>query len=235
MFRLIHLPGLLLCLSLASPVSANTSSDPLNRVSLRAEAQQSVNQDQLRVVLFHEAQDSDPARLAAAVSERLNRALEQARATGGIRVSSGNRRSQPIHDDKRKQIIAWRERAELILEGTDFAALSSLTGQLLADLSLADMQFSLSTSQRQQTEDQLIGEAIRAFQQRAKLASEALGGNGYRLVNLNLNTQFSQPPFMPRALKMSSAMDMETAAPQLEAGQSDVVVSADGVIEVIMP
>lgn len=230
--RSIALLPLLLCLG--SPASA-TDNDPMNRVALRAEAQQSVNQDQLRVVLFHEAQDSDPARLARNVSEQLNRAMQQAREAHGVRVSSGSRRAHPIQDEQGKKIIAWRERAELIIEGSDFAAISSLTGQLLGPLSLAEMQFSLSATQRQQTEDLLIAEAIRAFQNRARLASEALGGSGYRLVSLNLNTQFSQPPFMPRALKMSSAMDMEMAAPQLEAGQSDVLVSADGVIEVNMP
>ena len=107
--------------------------EPLNynQVSLRADVQRSVNNDTLTVVLFTEAQDKDPAALANRITQTLNQGLETARQNSAIKVSSGSRYSQPVYDEKRENIIAWRERGEIRLEGTDFAQVSSVTGELL--------------------------------------------------------------------------------------------------------
>ena len=117
----------------------------------------------MRVTLFTEAQDKDPARLAEQITRTLNDGLKAARAQDKVEVSSGNRSSQPVYDEKRENIIGWRERGEIIIEGSDFAAISTLTGELLGDLSLADMQFSLSAESRSSTEDTLVADAIEAF------------------------------------------------------------------------
>ncbi|RML46914.1 hypothetical protein APX70_02145, partial [Pseudomonas syringae pv. maculicola] len=50
-----------------------------NQISLRAEVNQEVQRDLMLVTLYTEAQDSDPARLAAQITETLNKALGQAR------------------------------------------------------------------------------------------------------------------------------------------------------------
>ncbi|PRB84315.1 SIMPL domain-containing protein [Pseudomonas sp. MYb185] len=212
--------------------------EPLNynQVSLRAEVQQAVNNDTLTVTLFTEEQDTDPAKLANRITATLNKGLETARQNSSVKVSSGNRYSQPVYDEKRQNIVAWRERGEIRLEGTDFAQVSSVTGELLGALSLESMQFSLSPSSRSQTEDGLIKQAIEAFRSRADIATQGLGGNGYRIVQLNLNTQFMQPrPYLRSNKVMAMAADMEMATPAVEGGEADVTVSADGVIEVQVP
>lgn len=224
----------LACLAYATPSLADTLN--YNQVSLRAEVQQSVNNDTLTVTLFAEDQDSDPAKLANRITTRLNQGLETARKNSNIRVSSGNRYSQPVYDEKHKNILAWRERGEIRLEGTDFAAISSTMGDLLGDLSLGGMQFSLSPDSRSATEDELIKRAIEAFRQRADIATQGLGGSGYRIVQLNLNTQFMTPrPYMQSGRMMAMAADAEMAAPSVEGGEADVSVSADGTIEVQLP
>ena len=232
--RTIMMLPLLVGLAVALPVLA----EPLNynQVSLRAEVQQKVNNDTLTVTLFAEDQDSDPAKLANRITTRLNQGLETARSNNAIRVSSGNRHTQPVYDEKRKNIIAWRERGEIRLEGTDFAAISSTMGELLGNLSLGGMHFSLSAASRSATENELMERAIEAFQQRADIATRSLGGNGYRIVNLNLNTQFMTPrPYMQSGRMMAMAADAEMATPAVEGGEADVTVSADGVIEVQLP
>ncbi|MFA5677271.1 MAG: SIMPL domain-containing protein [Pseudomonas sp.] len=232
--RLSILLPVLACLAYAG----ETSADPLNynQVSLRAEVQQSVNNDTLTVTLFTEDQDTDPAKLANRITTRLNQGLETARKNSNIRVSSGNRYSQPVYDEKRKNILAWRERGEIRMEGTDFAAISSTMAGLLGELNLGSMQFSLSPASRSSTENDLIKRAIGAFRQRADIATQGLGGNGYRIVQLNLNTQFMTPrPYMQSGRMMAMAADAEMAAPAVEGGEADVQVSADGVIEVQMP
>lgn len=222
----------LLAALVASLVSlpANAGEGSYNQVSLRAEVQQAVNNDTLNVVLYAEEQHSDPARLAETISQRINQAIEQARETDGVVVASGNRRSHPVYDDQHKAIIAWRERAELRLESKDIAALSALTGELLNELSLSSMQFSLSAEARQTTENALISEAIDAFRQRANLVSKHLGGSGYTIVRLDLQTQSAGPGYPRGAMLMRAEADSVT--PSLEAGEASVSVQADGVIEV---
>lgn len=207
-----------------------------NQVSLRAEVQQSVNNDTLTVTLFVEDQDADAAKLANRITTRLNQGLETARKNSNIRVSSGNRHSQPVYDEKRENIIAWRERGEIRLEGTDFASISGTMGELLGNLNLGSMQFSLSPASRSATEDELIKRAIAAFRQRADIATQSLGGEGYRVVHLNLNTQFMSPrPYAASARMLSVSADAQQAAPSVEGGEADVQISADGIIEVQIP
>lgn len=229
---------LLLPLLAGLTFAGHTQAEPLNynQVSLRAEVQQSVNNDTLTVTLFVEDQDTDPAKLANRITTKLNQGLEAARKNTTIRVSSGNRYSQPVYDEKRKNVIAWRERGEISLSGTDFAAISSTMAELLGNLSLGGMQFSLSPATRSATEDELIKRAIEAFRQRADIATQGLGGNAYRIVQLNLNTQFMTPrPYAASARMMSVAAEAQATAPSVEGGEADVQVSADGTIEVQMP
>ncbi len=217
--------------------SAPVLSDSLNynQISLRAEVQQSVNNDTLTVTLFTEEQDTDPAKLAKRVTATLNQGLQTARSNQQIRVSSGNRSSQPVYDEKREKIIAWRERGEIRLESTDFAQVSALTGDLLGKLSLGSMDFSLSSASRATTEDELIQQAIQAFKKRAKIATQTLGGSDYKIVQLNLNTQYMQPrPYLRSGKMMAMAAD-SAGAPVVEGGEADVSVNADGIIEVVMP
>lgn len=232
-----HLPlslALLVATCTLGTSAAAANEQQYNQVSLRAEVQQAVSHDTLTVRMYAEAQGEDAGELARRITQRLNDSLQRARQTPDVQVSSGPRSSEPVYDEKREKIIGWRERGEIVLESTDFAALSTLTGELMSELSLADMQFSLSPAARRDTENKLMREAIAAFQARAEIATESLGGSGYRLVNLNLDTQFMQP-MAYRGARMASMADKESATPSVEGGQADVTLNANGTIEVTMP
>ncbi len=231
-------PLALLITGLATSTAGFASEQTYNQISLRAEASQEVAHDQMQVILYTEEQDTDPARLASNVTKTLNAAVEQARKHPQISVKLGNRSSYPVHDSKGQKITAWRERAEVRLESTEFSELSALTGELLQTLKMADMQFSIAAKTRLSSEDELLKEAISAFQARAKLVSEAFGSTHYKVVNLNLNSNgFSRPPVYARSAKMLSSEMAEYAgaAPEVEAGSSQVSIIADGVIEITLP
>ena len=89
---------------------------------------------------------------------------------------------------------------------------------------------------RQTSEDALLKDAVNAFKARAQLATEALGGKGYKIVNLNFNTNGYPQPFMraPTMMMKSGSMDAESVTPDVEAGTSKVIMTADGVVEVLM-
>lgn len=235
MLAFSRLPSVLaLCLA-CTAVPAIAEEPRYNQVSLRSEVSQEVTHDRMHVTLYTEAQNTNPTRLASEITQTLNAAVTQARQTKGVTTSMGNRRSYPVYDDKGQKIRAWRERAELRLESDDFAALSQLTGELLNTLSMGNMTFSISPELRKQHEDNLLKEAVMSFGERAKLTSEALGGKGYKLVNLNLNSSGFQQPMLYRSAAKVTMMEAADAAPQVEAGTSRITVNADGMIEVLMP
>jgi len=207
-----------------------------NQISLRAEVSQEVARDLMIVTLYTEEQNTDPAKLAADVSTTMNKALAQAKQVKDITLRQGSRNSYPIYDTKGQKITGWRERAELRLESTDFAALSKLTGDLMQTLKMGSMQFTVANATRKTSEDALLKDAVNAFKARAQLATDALGGKGYKIVNLNLNTNGYPQPYMRSAMMMKAgAPAMDSApTPEVEAGTSEVSMSADGVIEVQM-
>ncbi|MBF7730282.1 SIMPL domain-containing protein [Pseudomonas sp. N040] len=228
------------CLAFASAVllslPAVADDLPYNQVALRAEVSRTVAHDDMQVILYSEAQDRDPEQLASLTSKTMNSALSKARAVKDVRVSLGSRHSYPLYDAKTQQLTGWRERAELRLESSNFAALAQLAAELVGELKMGGMSFSIAAGTRQATEDLLLKDAIQAFNARAALVSQALGGKSFRLVSLNLNSAGFQPP-MPMRMSAMKGMAMADAAPpqEIEAGSSEVLVTADGVIEVLMP
>ncbi|WP_409284252.1 SIMPL domain-containing protein [Pseudomonas protegens] len=207
-----------------------------NQISLRAEVSQEVARDLMIVTLYSESQNSDPAKLAAEITTAMNKALEQARQVKDVTLRQGSRNSYPIYDGKGQNITGWRERAELRLESADFAALSKLTGELLGDLKMAGMDFAIADPTRKASEDALLKDAVKAFKARAQLATEALGGKGYKIVNLNLNSNGYPQPYLRAPMMMKAAsMDSAPVTPEVEAGTSQVSMTADGAIEVLMP
>ncbi|HEX8540766.1 MAG TPA: SIMPL domain-containing protein [Pseudomonas sp.] len=219
-----------------SSVSAMAEDVHYNQISVRAEVDQEVARDLMNVTLYSEAQNTDPAKLAAEITETLNKALAQARQVNGVTIRQGNRSSYPVYDDKGQKITGWRERAELRLESADFAALSKLTGEMLGDMKMGGMDFSIAKPTRKASEDALLKSAVTAFRARAQLLTEALGGTGYKVINLNFNTSGYPQPYLRAPVMMMKAERSDAApTPDVEAGTSQVTVTADGVIEVAIP
>lgn len=204
-----------------------------NRVSLQAEASTRIPHDLMHVTLYTEERNTDAASLAQGITRTLNQAISQAKDSPAVKISMGNRNSSPVYDDKGKKIIAWRERAELRLESTEFAQLSTLVGVLLHNMNMGSMRFSIAEATRQQHEELLLEQAIDAFSSRARLATRSLGGKDYKLVSLNLNSQGGyQPPIYSRAVMMSAPASSDESTPMVEAGDSELKITASGMIEV---
>ena len=227
---------LVLAAGLLASLPAVADEPRYNQVSLRAEVSKEVARDLMVVTLYTEAQNTDPAKLANEITTSMNKALEKARAVKDVKLSQDSRNSYPIYDNKNQKITGWRERAELRLESADFPALSKLTGELLTGLKMAGMDFAIADPTRKASEDALLKQAVTAFKARAQLATEALGGKGYKIVNLNLNTNGYPQPYMRAPMMMkAAAMDSAPVTPDVEAGTSQVSMTADGSIEVLMP
>jgi predicted secreted protein len=201
-----------------------------NTVDLQARAQREVRNDTLSASLFVELTGADAAKLADSLNRNTADSLAVAKEFKSVKVRSGNNQTYPVYD-RSQRLTAWRGRAELRLESKDFQAAATLIGRLQSRMQLGQIGFSVSDEARNAAEDELIDEAINAFRARADIVRTSLGGRGYKIRHLAVNTGggFVPRPLMARA---GVAAAEGVATPPLEGGVSQITVSVNGTIEV---
>lgn len=222
--------GLLGALAFVAPAHAEDTRD--NVVNLQVELVRPLPNDTLNASLFIEDNDSNPQRLADRVNTQLNAALATAKTYKTVKVATGALQTWPVYNDKNR-LTGWRTRASLRLESKDFAAAQKLIGELQNRMQIENVGFSVSPEVRSKQEDELIGEALAAFRQRAQLVQQGLGGKGWKVVNIHLSTSGGggpQPPMLYRAKAMMASDG--AAAPEMAAGESELRMQVNGSIQV---
>lgn len=218
---------MLVSLALLSPgVVADEPPLTYDRVSLSAGASAEIENDELTAILFAQREGPQVAALADEVNRSVRWGVEHARQVSGVKVQTTDYHTNPVYRDGK--LTGWRVRQSLRLESGDAPQLSGLIGELQERLRVQSIGYGLSEQRRKTAEDELVVQAISAFQERAKLVTKQLGRPGYRLVSMDVNTN-SQ---LPRPLGMSArAMEAAVAPPVLEAGTATVRVTVTGTIE----
>ncbi|MBI3042222.1 MAG: SIMPL domain-containing protein [Betaproteobacteria bacterium] len=202
-----------------------------NTVEFQAEVLREVPNDLLNATLYVEWNDANPAAVANAVNKSVNDALRVARDYKSVRARSGNNQTYPVYS-RANELQGWRGRAEIRIESRDFEAAAGLIARLQSGMRLGNLSFSVSPETRRAVESELITEAIAAFKARAEIVQAALAGRGYKLQRLNVASGHHAP--QPRlAMARATAPAQEVTAPNLEAGVSQITVTASGAIEVI--
>ena len=217
--------ALLIALLLPLAALAEEERQPLfNLVSLAAQAEREVPNDLLAAVLAAEAEGADPAKLAREVNQKMQRALELAKAERAMRARSGAYQTWPVSDKGR--IVRWRVRQELRLESGDFAAATDLIGRLQASLTLASLALSVSPEARRQAENALTAEAIAAFEERARVVRDAMKAKGYRVKDLQVGGGPQPRPMMAEMRSLAAA-----SAPAVEPGTSRILITVSGTVQ----
>jgi len=201
---------------------------PTDVVRLQAEASRDVNNDQMLVILAAEAEGQNPAELAAAVNRKMSEALKAANATQGVRARSGNYQTQRRYG-KEGRVDGWQVSQELRLEASDFTAAAELVGKLQQSLVVRGMSMRLSPQARRAAEDQLVAEAIGAFHARAEVVRQAMKASAYRVREVSVGTSPAIPG--PRPMAMMAERGAPPAPVAVEAGQSQITVTAAGTIQ----
>ena len=199
-------------------------------VELQADAQREVDNDTLNALLYVELSEADPAKLADALNRVSADALALAKPYRQVRTRTGNIQTYPVYD-RTQRLTGWRGRTELRLESRDFPAASALIGRLQSTLQVGQIGFSVSPERRKAAEDEMIGEAIKAFRGRADIVRSSLEGRAYKIRRLAVNTGGGFVP-RPMALRTLSAPAEAVAPPPLEGGVSRIAVTVSGTIEV---
>ena len=203
-------------------------------VELQVSARQIVPNDLMIATLFVELSDPDSAKLANEVNRKLNETLKISRQYAAIKASSSSYQTWPVYHNNGKTLERWRARAELRLESRDFALMSEVLGKLQSQVQLGGLGFAVSDEARQKAEDGLVSQAIQAFRHRAELSRQALGAAGYQIRKLNLQGQGDYAPVRPLFAKtmMSERVVAGVAAPDVEAGNTQVTLTASGVVAI---
>lgn len=199
-------------------------------LTLEASARTEVTNDEMVIRLAVEREGTDLNSINQFVLQSLNSGIEQAKKVSDVKATLGSLYTNQNWTPQGRP-SGWKVRGEIVLQSKNLAGLGQLAGDLSARMLLAGVQFRLSAEARAQAEKRLLVEAANAFRNRAKEASLALGFKDFAMKDLNLSNGFNVivRPLLARA-EMAMAKTASAAVPT-ESGESEVVLSFSGSIE----
>ncbi len=203
-----------------------------NVVQLSANAAIETQQDILTISLSTTREAADANVVQTQLKTALDTALTEAKknaAAGQLDVRTGNFSLYPRYG-KDNKINAWQGSTELVLEGRDFAKISSTAGKIQT-LTIGNVAFSLSREQRNKVETEAQQIAIERFRSKASDVAKSFGMSSYTLREVSVSA--GDPGYTPRPNfrgLQANAMAAEAAVP-VEAGKSTVLVTVSGSVQ----
>jgi predicted secreted protein len=225
--------GLALLAGATTIFAQNIQREPLQNVAqLSASGSVEVQQDLLSISLNTTRDGTDAGTVQTQLKQALDAALAQAKqaaSPGQMDVHTGNFSLYPRYG-KDGKINGWQGTTELVLEGRDFARITSTAGKIQT-LTMGNVSFALSREQRAKVEGQAQTQAIERFKANAGEIAKSFGFAGYSLreVSVSANEQGYTP--RPRAMAMQAKSEMSDAPISVEAGKSVVLVNVSGSVQ----
>ena len=204
-----------------------------NVVQLNTNAAIETQQDILTITMNTTREAADASTVQTQLKTALDTALTEAKknaAPGQLDVRTGNFSLYPRYG-KDSKINGWQGSTELVLEGRDFAKISTTAGKIQT-LTMGNVAFSLSREQRNKVETEAQQIAIERFRSKASDIAKSFGLSSYtvREVAVNAGDQGFAPRPNFRGLQQANAMAAEAAVP-VEAGKSTVTVTVSGSVQ----
>ena len=219
-------------ISLIAVVASATCAEELNYnlINLFGAAEKIIDNDLLAVTMQSSADAASAQEAAKIVNQEMSWALNFVKDINVIRKQTINYQTRPRYQNK--VIIGWSVSQQLQLESREIDRLSQVVGRLQEKLQVSSMIFKVSSSQKRVATDELITEALAAFEKKARLVSQALRAKDFRIVTLNIAENAPAIP-LQRGYGMEAMAMASADAPQLEAGESTLTVRVDGTIQLI--
>jgi predicted secreted protein len=223
-----------LSISVSSAFSQENSPTqaPRNVVQLSASGVVEAQQDLLTMVLTTSRDGSDAGVVQTQLKVALEAALTEAKKAalpGQLDVRTGNFSLYPRYS-KDGKINGWQGSTELVLEGRDFARIAATAGKI-GTLTMGNVSFSLSRSQRAEVEGQAQTMAIEQFKAKATEVAKGFGFTGYSLREVAVNASDSGGMPRPRLMALEAKMASSDTAVPVEAGKSTVQVTVSGAVQ----
>lgn len=222
--------------SLTTAAHAQTAAAaPSNVVHLSASGRVEVAQDWLSMSLAAVEDGTDAQAVQKALQRKVEQALKalQPQAQGkDMQVHSGAFRVSPRYG-KESQITGWQGRAELVVQGRDFARIAQAAAQV-PGLRVANMDFSLSHEARERVQGQAQEQAVQAFKQQAQHMAQLWGLRSYTLREVTVSGNNIHQPrvhmqMAPAAMDARGKSQPESVP--VEAGMAEVVVEVSGSVQ----
>lgn len=219
---------LIIALLFVLPVlaTAHETTDHYDRVHLSANAQTRIENDTVIATLYAQEEGSDAVQLADLVNNRINEAIELVKQHDAIKLQTNNYSTNPVYH--KNKITGWRVRQSIRLESQDMTLMSEVLGDLQQTLALQGINFAVSPGLKNRTDDELIVEALKVFEQRAKNIIQQLRRKNYKIVDINVSTSVNH--YARRNYEVA-AMASKVASPSIEGGEQTIQVTISGQIE----
>ncbi|MBN6064929.1 SIMPL domain-containing protein [Aggregatibacter actinomycetemcomitans] len=206
----------LLLLPLSVALSANAETKPAdepekNIISFNTEVTKEVDYDVMEVTLFVKQENKNLKELNRAINEKVNAALDVIKKQSAVQIKKNTRSTQVRYDNKGKQ-TGWVERADLVLESKDFAALSQVISDLNDTLAIADVTQKLSKEAAAKFEDEILKSVLAQFQHKAQLIQTSLNAKGYEVISMGLDGRNEMPYFGERMMPVANMKSFSSEA-----------------------
>ncbi len=205
---------------------------PQNVVQLSASGSVEAPQDLLSIAMSTTRDGVDANVVQTQLKTALDVALAEAKKAaqpGQLDARTGSFSLYPRYGRDGKP-IGWQGTAELILEGRDFARISSTAGKIQT-LTVSNVSFGLSRTQRAVVEREAQALAIQSFKVRATEIAQAFGFSGYTLREVSVNANDAGYTPRPRVMAMEAKSSMADAPVPIEAGKTLVLVNVSGAVQ----
>lgn len=185
--------------------------------------------DNDRVIIQFNAQHQadDAQTVSQQVNKDMRQALNQLSDVERSFVQTGNYSVRPQHN-RAGVITHWQGQQQLTLTLPVELDISALLARLQPYLTYQSMQADISHQKQQEAEQALIENALKRYQQQAKMIAKSFNQTEYQLLETHIQSHQQPRHFaQPRMALASSAMD---SAPIIEAGEKMVSVTINGVL-----
>ncbi|MFE1572471.1 SIMPL domain-containing protein [Comamonas odontotermitis] len=202
-------------------------------LTLDAEATTRVPEDTAWAQFSVEKESKDQAQAQQLGKTALADVLATVKKSPSLQVTTENLFTTPVYN-KDGKISSWRTNFNVQIESTDTAQVGQTMAALMDKARLAGSGFRLSDAARRKAQDQLIADAVKAFEAKAKVTASAMGFARYEYGNINLNQSGTSQPMMRanRGYAMSKSADASEPV-GLEAGYTTVSVTLSGSVKLI--
>ncbi len=221
----------LMVLTASSSVFADSVEPPRNQVHLSAAAQREVPNELFQVFMFTELRDKDPAKVADEINAQMNQAIAQAKQVEGVTIKTGSYNTTPIYNYKSptKEPV-WQGTQDVVFESKDLKSVLKLAGDLQQILKIRNVSYAVTPETRQQIQDELIEDAMRAFHRRAAVVGRHMPTSDYEFGELHINVGGGRPPMYKHNVRAAASPEMMAAdgGPAVEAGTTRLEVTVSG-------
>lgn len=201
---------------------------PGSSVAVTGAASAKVQNDRMQAIVRAEAEQTTAGAAAADVNARMAKALAAAKAASGIEAKSAGYSTWQQWEKGRPG--KWRVAQSLSLTSAEFPVLAALLAKLQDEdgLVVSSIAFTLAPETRRRAEDTLTREAIRAWQQRAATAADALGFAAWRPGRLTVTTgDMASQPRLDMAMR-AQATTGGSPPVAVEGGTTEITVTVGG-------